>query len=108
MLTAQALSDAPAGLQVGPSYFLADADRHRQLPRSPRWPLRLRGPAAAIRSTRWGEIDAAALNSLRSQSALAADATQRQRRRSRDLLAQRWAAATETCPPTRIQSRPAP
>ncbi len=94
-LTAQALSDAPASLQVGPSYFLADADEHdtslgvlagryvyEVLPLLSEYEME-------------GEIDSAPLNFLRSELALAADATQHQQARAlADLLAQRiWASA---------------
>lgn len=92
--TAQALSDAPAGLQVGPSYFLAQADEYdtslsvlagrfvyEVLPLLSEYEME-------------GEIEAAALNSLHSELALNAEATQRtQARGLAELLSQQvWAA----------------
>ncbi|GAB33241.1 hypothetical protein GOOTI_055_00020 [Gordonia otitidis NBRC 100426] len=73
-----ALSDAPAGLKVGPSYFLAAADKdesslqvlaarfiYEVLPLLDEYEME-------------GEIDTTALSSLRAELGLSADATQRQ------------------------------
>ncbi|HMS73906.1 McrB family protein [Gordonia sp. (in: high G+C Gram-positive bacteria)] len=110
MLTAQALSDAPAGLQVGPSYFLADADEHDSSLEvlAGRYVYEVLPLLSEYEME--GEIDAAALNSLRSQLALAADATQRQQAEGlADLLAQQvWAAADGDVPADEDPVEPAP
>lgn len=100
-VTAQALSDAPAGLQVGPSYFLADADEHDSSLEvlAGRYVYEVLPLLSEYEME--GEIDAAALNSLRSELALTADATQRQQAQDlADLLAKRVTATADDEAPT--------